>query len=100
MSGAMRLPMAFTLSQNYPNPFNPTTTIEVGLPVRSDLSLKIYDVLGREVRSFEYAQVPAGLHQIVWDGKNRHGALVASGVYLYQLRAGSVVMSKRMMLVR
>lgn len=92
--------MAFTLSQNYPNPFNPTTTIEVGLPVRSDLSLKIYDVLGREVRSFEYAQVPAGLHQIVWDGKNRHGALVASGVYLYQLRAGSVVMSKRMMLVR
>ncbi len=94
------LPREFELGQNYPNPFNPTTTISISLPVQSDVSLTIYDLLGREVRSFVYERVPAGTHQVVWDGKNRHGVNAASGVYYYQLRAGTVVKTRSMVLVR
>ncbi|MBI5474421.1 MAG: choice-of-anchor D domain-containing protein [Ignavibacteriae bacterium] len=94
------IPERFELGQNYPNPFNPSTTIDVSVPSQANLALKIYDVLGREVKSFEYENVPAGTHQIVWDGKSNAGTQVASGVYFYRLTAGSSVLTKQMVLVK
>lgn len=79
-------PGDFVLRQNYPNPFNPQTTITFVLPVAAQISLRIYDILGREVRTLLAGRQPAGLHSVVWDGRDRFGAAVASGLYLYQLQ--------------
>ncbi len=97
---ANELPQQFELSQNYPNPFNPITTINISLPAQSDFSLKIFDLLGREVRSFVFQRAAAGKHQIVWDGKNESRKNVASGVYLYQFRTNEVTLTRRMILLR
>lgn len=94
------IPERFDLAQNYPNPFNPSTTIRIGLPETRDFSLRIFDLLGREVRSYEFEQVPAGTHTIVWDGLNARGRQVASGVYYYQFRTKGVTLTKQMLLVR
>ncbi len=99
-AGPARPLSAFSLSQNYPNPFNPLTTINVSVPSQANLTLKIYDVLGKEVKSFEYENVPAGTHQIVWDGKSNAGTQVASGVYFYRLTSGSTMLTKEMILLR
>ena len=93
-------PREFTMGQNYPNPFNPSTTINVMLAIRSDITLTLYDVLGREVRRFVYEQVPPGVQQFVWDGKDEQGRSVASGVYLYRLNASGYSQTKKMLLVR
>ncbi len=95
-----QLPSEIGLHQNHPNPFNPSTTINVNVPSQANLALKIYDVLGKEVKSFEYENVPAGTHQVVWDGKNQGGAQVASGVYFYRLNAGTTVLTKQMLLLK
>jgi len=99
------LPSVFALDQNYPNPFNPTTTIRYGLPMQAAVSLKIYDVLGREVMTLLEETQGAGVQSIVWNGRNSLGAQVSSGMYFYRLEArpadGSrmfVEMKKMMML--
>jgi hypothetical protein len=94
------LPKDFSVSQNYPNPFNPSTTIEVGLPSQQNLTVKIFDVLGRELRSFYYEKASAGVHKIVWDGRNQHGSPVASGVYFYRVQAGDTFAVRRMLLLK
>jgi hypothetical protein len=68
------------VEQNYPNPFNPATTISFSLPVTSNVSLKIYNLLGREVRTLVDQVMTAGGHSIPWDGKDNSGKLVASGI--------------------
>jgi hypothetical protein len=93
-------PTEFSLSQNFPNPFNPTTTIEVNLPMQGYLTLKVFDVLGREVRSFEYEKASAGVHRIVWDGTNQRGIPVASGVYFYHARVGEKTAVRQMLLLK
>lgn len=98
--GESGLPQEFSISQNYPNPFNPSTTIALSLPTQSDFTLTIYDILGREVRSYMYDRVPAGVHTIVWDGMDGAGVPVASGVYLYRVRSGDMRLTKRMVLLR
>lgn len=98
--GPTGIPETYELGQNYPNPFNPTTTINITLPVLSDVRLTVYDVLGKEVKTFFYEHVPAGTHQIVWDGKNQVGGSVASGVYYYRAHAGTWVQTKSMILLR
>ncbi len=99
------LPGEFALDQNYPNPFNPTTTIRYGLPMQAAVSLKIYDVLGREVMTLLEETQGAGVQLVVWNGRNNLGAQVSSGMYFYRLEArpadGSrtfVEMKKMMML--
>lgn len=94
------LPTEFSVNQNYPNPFNPSTTIEVKLPAQTDLTVRIFDVLGREVRSFEYTRIPPGVHKIVWDGTNAQGAAVASGVYFYRVQAGKTFAVRRMVMLK
>jgi hypothetical protein len=83
------LPAEFELAQNYPNPFNPSTTIQFGLPVAADVTLKIYNVLGQEVMTLFNGQRGAGTFQAVWNGRNSAGNQVASGMYFYNLVAKS-----------
>ena len=93
-------PTQFEVSQNYPNPFNPSTTFEVSLPVQSDLSVAIYDIIGRKVKDLVYQRVPAGVHQVMWDGTSAIGSPAASGVYLYRVTAGQYSITRHMMLVK
>jgi xylan 1,4-beta-xylosidase len=87
-------PFTFALEQNYPNPFNPFTTIQFSLAHATDVSLKIYDILGREVAvPIDNQSMSAGSHRITFNGAN-----LASGVYIYRLRAGDFVESKRLIL--
>lgn len=93
-------PSQFTLRQNYPNPFNPQTTIEFDLPVASEVTLQIYDILGRHVKTHNRASLPMGTHEFVWDATDEAGQAVVSGVYFYLLRAGNFVETRKMMLMR
>jgi hypothetical protein len=78
------LPTTWSLSQNYPNPFNATTQISFALPQAGNVALKIYNVAGQLVKSFNQ-EMQAGNHTITWDGMNSKGDVVASGVYFYRL---------------
>ncbi len=94
-------PDDFRLEQNYPNPFNPSTTIPFSLPVRAQVSLKIYDMLGKEVRTLiNNEQYPAGQTEISWDGKANNGAPVSSGTYFYSLIYGNFQKTNKMILVK
>ena len=95
------VPLEFALSQNYPNPFNPTTTIEFSLARTVPVDLKIYDMLGREVVTLlQNNSVNPGRFLIRWDGRNRLGQSVATGVYFYRLVAGDFVQTKKMLLMK
>lgn len=87
-------------TQNYPNPFNPTTVIRYMLQKAGDVEISIYNVLGQQVRALVDETQQAGPHEVIWDGKNRHGDLVPSGVYFYRIRAGSHVQTKKMVVLR
>lgn len=89
------LPTTITLHNNYPNPFNPTTNISFTLPVTENVQLDVYNVLGQRVATLLNQQMTAGTHTVAFDARN-----LASGVYIYQLRAGSFVQNKTMMLVK
>lgn len=91
----------FNLSQNYPNPFNPSTLISYQLPMNSNVALKIYDILGREVKTLINEQKPAGVYTVQWNGINSSGNQVGSGIYFYQLKTGSgLVETKKMMIIK
>ncbi len=85
---------------NYPNPFNPSTTIEYSLPERARVTIDIYNVLGRKVRSLVDAEQAAGSYRIEWNGTDENGRSVASGVYLYRFQAGDAVQTKKMLLAK
>lgn len=97
---AVPLPQRIELLQNYPNPFNPSTEISFVLPKAGRLELRVFDVLGREVVTLADEVRNAGAHTMTWDGRSASGAPVASGVYLYQLKAGDVTAARKMMLIR
>lgn len=101
-AGGMPLvPEAFELQQNFPNPFNPSTTIRYTLPEEARVTLVIYDLLGRQVRTLlRDAQHNAGYHTAVWDGRDDAGRPVASGVYLYRIEAGAHQGTRKMVLVK
>jgi hypothetical protein len=94
------LPAEYALQQNYPNPFNPTTTIEYALKERSKVVLKIYDIVGAEVRTLVNEEQGAGVRQVIWDGRNNSGAPVASGMYVYRIQANDFVKSAKMILMK
>jgi hypothetical protein len=81
------LPKAYALDNNFPNPFNPTTTIPVAVPHTSDVTLKIYNILGEEVRTLFSGSLESGRYWMTWDGRNDAGRGVASGVYFVRLTA-------------
>jgi hypothetical protein len=90
----------FALAQNSPNPFNPQTQIRFELPQQMRASLRVYDLRGRLVKTLFDGPRQAGPQSIVWDGRDARGARVASGVYLYQLKAGDRLEQKKMTLVK
>ncbi|HDQ43992.1 MAG TPA: T9SS type A sorting domain-containing protein [bacterium] len=92
---AQAIPAEFALNQNYPNPFNPATTIEFALPQHSEVSLVIYDALGRVVAELAKGQFNAGYHKVNFDAAN-----LPSGVYLYKLKAGDQVSVRKLMLMK
>lgn len=85
----------FSLSQNYPNPFNPSTVISYQLPVSSDVTLKVYDVIGKKVATLIDEYKPSGSYEIEFDAEN-----LPSGVYLYKLQAGSNTETRKMVLMK
>ncbi len=99
-------PSSFALLQNYPNPFNPSTTIRYDLPAQSEVTIIVYDILGRAVRHLVREVQPAGSHAVPWDANNDSGARVASGVYFYRCtavradRGGQFVQTMKMILLR
>ncbi len=94
------LPLSFELEQNYPNPFNPETVIGFTLPITSDVELTIYNLLGQKVQTYKSTQQTAGYHEIIWDGHDKQGTSVASGIYFYRLTADDKSETKKMVLVR
>ena len=85
---------------NFPNPFNPSTTISFTLPNAGHATLDVYDLLGRHVLTLFDQSVSAGEHLVVWDGKDRYGASVASGIYFYRLTTEVSSISKKMLLLK
>ncbi|MFC1724285.1 LamG-like jellyroll fold domain-containing protein [candidate division KSB1 bacterium] len=96
----VEIPKKFALKQNYPNPFNPETTIKYELPKTSDVSLKIYNILGQEVKTLINQRKPAGYHTIIWDGRNKNGIKVSSGIYICRIKAGHFVSVKKMVMIK
>ena len=88
-------PFTFILGQNYPNPFNPSTTLRWQMPVTGFVTLKIYDVLGREVATLVNEELTAGTHETILDASS-----FSSGVYFYQLRANHYAKTKKMILIK
>lgn len=90
-----QLPSSFSLQQNYPNPFNPSTVISYQLPMGSHVSLKVFDMLGREVANLVNGMQAGGSYQINFDASQ-----LSSGMYIYRLEAGSFSETRRMMLIK
>ncbi len=90
----------FKLYHNYPNPFNPSTTIRYRLSAAGSVKVTVFDLLGRKIITLIQKPQTAGEHTVRWNGKNNRGALVASGIYIYQLQAGEHTARKKMILLR
>ena len=95
-----QLPETFTLHQNYPNPFNPTTTIRFDVPEPSNISLKVYNLMGQEIRTLTNEWLPTGSHRLIWNGKDQQGIPVSAGVYIYRLQAQDFQKTRKMVLLK
>ncbi len=93
-------PRTFALLGNHPNPFNPSTTISFTLPEPGKAELTIYDITGRKVRELVSERLSAGVHSVVWDGRDERGNPAASGVYLARLKSGGRMHSEKMLLMK
>jgi hypothetical protein len=89
------IPVEYALSQNYPNPFNPVTKITFALPVQGLVSLKVYDITGREIAKLVNEVKPAGYHSVEFNGNS-----LSSGVYFYRIEANDFVQTRKMLLVK
>lgn len=93
-------PIAYTLHQNYPNPFNPITSLRYDLPEQAQVTLTIYDLIGREVTQLVNTTQDAGYRSVQWNATDSFGKPVSAGVYLYQIRAGEFVQTRKMVLLK
>ena len=89
------VPQTYSLHQNYPNPFNPVTNINFDIPKNCIVSIKVYDITGREISTLVDQSVPAGSYNVEFDATN-----IASGTYFYKIQAGDFVATKKMLLVK
>ena len=101
-SGKPKLPESFILAQNEPNPFNPSTSIRYDVPSGRTVhvSLNVYDLQGRLIRTLENSEREPGTYNVFWDGTDYEGRRVASGIYLYRLRAGNYIRTRKMVLLK
>ncbi len=98
----LSLPRAFTLEQNSPNPFNPSTTLGFSVPegYEGEVSLQVFDLRGRLVRTLSEGPREPGHHLVFWDGSDQQGHPLASGIYFYRLRAGDFAQTRKMVLMK
>jgi len=94
------LPRKIVLKQNHPNPFNPTTLIRYDLPEDAFVSITVYDLLGRQIINLVNDDMTAGYRSALWNGNDSFGRPVSSGMYIYQIQAGSFIQSKKMVLLK
>lgn len=94
------IPTEFALGQNYPNPFNPATVINFDLPQEVYVTIKIYDMLGREVKTLIADTKAAGSYSVQWAGDNNSGSTVSAGTYLYRIAAGNFVQTRKMVYLK
>jgi hypothetical protein len=99
-SKTLLVPDAYALHQNYPNPFNPITSLRYDLPEQTQATLTIYDLMGREVTQLVNTTQEAGYKSVQWNATDMHGKPVSAGVYLYQVRAGDFVQTRKMVLLK
>ena len=95
-----QIPKEYILNQNYPNPFNPVTTLRYDLPEQSDVTITIYNMLGRKVKTLVNSTQDAGFKSVIWDATNYQGNPVSAGVYLYKIQAGEYISTKKMVLLK
>jgi hypothetical protein len=94
------VPTTFDLSQNYPNPFNPSTVLQYQVPAASQVEIDVYNILGEKITTLVNDVKAAGYYSITWNGTGMNGQTVATGVYIYRMRAGDFVNTKRMLLIK
>lgn len=94
------IPLAFSLEQNYPNPFNPATNIQYSISDRQFVSLKVYDILGNEIATLVNGEKSAGRYKIEFSVAQDSRPAISSGIYFYQLQAGSFIQTKKMILMK
>ena len=86
---------------NYPNPFNPTTTIEFSIQSHSQIELSIYNIKGQKINSLAYGDFTRGSHSVIWNGDDKNGQTVSSGIYLYKLNVnGKTESMKKCLLLK
>ena len=95
-----QIPSKFSLKQNYPNPFNAQTTIQYQISEPGKVSLKIFDILGKRVRTLVNIEKSAGYYSVTWDSKNDNGSAVTSGIYIYELKSQNFCQRKKLILVK
>ena len=100
ISVEIKAPKSFSMAPNFPNPFNPETKIHFEVPKSGTVLLRIFDTLGREVRTLVNGRKDAGFHEIAWDARDDLGRGVASGIYFYQISYEGHRVTRRMLLVR
>jgi hypothetical protein len=94
------IPTSYSLEQNYPNPFNPETTIRYGIPEGNNVRLTVYNIEGKVIKQLDHGYKEAGYHQANWDGTNKNGESVSSGVYIYRMEAGNFSNVKKMIFLK
>jgi len=94
------IPTTVILNQNYPNPFNPSTTIEFGVPIAENVSIKIFNIKGQEVKKVVDQNYQPGKFKVVWEGNNNAGKPVSAGVYFYRIEAGGKSITHKMLLLK
>ena len=98
--GNSKVPAVVSLGQNVPNPFNSSTEISFSLPADADVTLEVFDLNGKKVRTLADGRFSAGAHTIAWNGKDDSGKDVPGGVYFYKLSTDSATRTRRMVLVK
>ncbi len=100
LSDIEALPNAFTVNSAYPNPFNPTTTIQYGIPDAREVTIAIYDLMGRKVATLFHKEQQAGWYEITWNGLLTNGSLAPAGIYLYKIIAADEIKTNKISLIK
>jgi len=94
------LPQNFSLFQNYPNPFNPITTISFRIDKLQKINLSVYSINGALIKQLINDYIPAGTHNIVWNGLGQNGAIAPSGLYIYKISSSQKSIQKKMVFAK
>ena len=94
------VPGSFVLHPAYQNPFNPITALRYDLPKQAQVTLTVYDLMGREITQLVNTNQDAGYRSVQWDATDMHGKPVGAGVYFYQIHAGEFVQTRKMVLLK